>query len=43
MISQLVEKCPENIDENKMNYNKTLNDYKSISCALYIVLFAVFW
>ena len=26
MINQLVEKCRENIDENEMNYNKTLND-----------------
>ena len=42
MIDQLVEKCSENIDENEMNYNRTLNDYKSSSCTLYIVLFVVF-
>ena len=42
MIDQLVEKCSENIDENEMIYNRTLNDYKSSSCALYIVLFVVF-
>ena len=41
MIDQLVEKCSENIDENDMIYNRTLNDYKSSSCALYIVLFVV--
>ena len=39
---QLVGKCSENIDENEMIYNKTSNDYKSSSCALYIVLFVVF-
>ena len=42
MIDQLVEKCSENIDENEMIYNKTLNNYKSSSCELYIVLFIVF-
>ena len=42
MIDQLVKKCSENIDENEMIYNRTLNDYKSSSCALYIVLFVVF-
>ena len=42
MIDQLVEKCNENIDENEMIYNRTLNSYKSSSCALYIILFVVF-
>ena len=42
MIDQLVEKCSENIDENEMIYNMTLDDYKSSSCALYIVLFVIF-
>ena len=37
MIDQLVEKCSKNIDENELTYNRTLNDYKSSSCALYIV------
>ena len=42
MIDQLVEKCSENIDENEMICNRILNDYKSSSCALYIVLFDLF-
>ena len=42
MIDQLVEKCSENIDENEIISNRTLNVYKSSSCALYIVLFVVF-
>ena len=42
MIDHLVLKSRENIDENEMNYNKTLNDCKSSSCALYIVLFVAF-
>ena len=42
MIDQLVEKCIENIDKNEMIYNRTLNDYKSSSCALYIVLLVLF-
>ena len=42
MIDQLVEKSSENIDENEMIYNRTLNDYKSSYCKLYIVLFVVF-
>ena len=42
MIDQLVEKCSENIDENKMIYDRTLNDYKSSSCELYIIIFVVF-
>ena len=42
MIDQLVEKCSENIDENEMIYNRTLNDFKSSSCTFTIVLFVVF-
>ena len=42
MIDQLVKKCSENTDENEMIYNRTLNDYKSSSCALFILLFVVF-
>ena len=41
MIDQLVEKCSENIDENEVIYNRTLNNYKISSCELYIVLFVV--
>ena len=42
VIDQLAEKCSENIDENEIIYNMTFNDYKSSSCALYIVLFVLF-
>ena len=45
----MVEECSENVDENEIIYNGTLNaiplnDYKKVcgSCTLYIVLFAVF-
>ena len=43
MIDQLIEKCIENIDENEMIYNRILNNYKSSSCASYILLFVVFF
>ena len=35
VINKLVEGCNENIDENEMIYNNTLNDYKHLcgSCA----------
>ena len=41
---KLVEKFSENIDENEMICNGTLNDYKNIceSCTIYIVLLSVF-
>ena len=46
IVDSLVEERSENIDENEMIYNKTLNvslsDYKCNSCTLYIVLFVVF-
>ena len=45
----MVVECSENINENEMIYNGTLNKYKNIcsscessSCAVYIVLFSVF-
>ena len=47
-IDKLIEECSENIDENKMLYNETLDiisssDKKtSASCIVYIVLFFVF-
>ena len=43
LIDKLVEQCSENIDENKMIYNKTLNDYGKIynSCTLYIILLVI--
>ena len=47
-IDKLVEKCSENIDENEMLYNETLDiisssDTKtSDSCVVYIILFSVF-
>ena len=54
LIDKLVEECAENIDkkelnQNKMIYNSTLNDYEKLcsscessSCTVYIVLFAIF-
>ena len=49
IVDGLVEECSQNIDENEMIYNGTLNaiplnDYKKVcnSCTLYIVLFAIF-
>ena len=46
IAGSLVEECSENIDENEMIYNETVNDslsdYKCGSCSLYIALFAVF-
>ena len=55
LVDKLVEECSENIDGNEMLYNETsfvislntipLNIYKKVcnSCAIYIVLFAVFF
>ena len=50
LIDKLVEECNENIDENEMIYNSTLNaiplnDYEKIcnSCTVYIVLLAIFF
>ena len=52
--TKLVEECSENIDENEMLYNETLdvislhkillNVYKNVcnSCTIYIILFAAF-
>ena len=49
ILGELVEECNENIDENEMIYNETLNviplnDYQKVcnSCTIYIVLFAIF-
>ena len=38
-MGKLVEECSENIKENEMIYNNTLNDYKLLcgSCTIYIV------
>ena len=42
-VDNLVEECIENIDENEMIYNWTLNDKKVCSsCTIYIALFAIF-
>ena len=45
LFDKLVEKCSENIDENEMIYNTTLNDYEGLcnSCTIYIVLFVIFF
>ena len=49
IIDKLIEECSENIDENEMIYNETLdiissseNNKASDSCIVYIVLFSVF-
>ena len=48
VIDKLVEECRENIDENEMLYNETIDiisssDNKtSDSCVVYIILFSVF-
>ena len=47
IVSVLVEECSENIDENEMMYNETLNRitlnvYNSNSCTQYLALFVVF-
>ena len=46
IAGSLVEEYSENVDENEIIYNETLNvslsDYKCGSCTLYIVLFVVF-
>ena len=45
LIDRLVEECSENIDENKMIYNSTLNDYGKMCCfcTVYIILLAKFF
>ena len=45
LVDKLVEECSENIDENEMIYNSTLNDHEKIcnSCTVYIVLLAIFF
>ena len=50
IIDRLIEECSENIDGNEVLHNETLdviplNDYKKMrsSCAIYIVLFVVFF
>ena len=41
LVDKLVEECSENIDQNKMIYDKTLNDYGKYwlcnSCTIYTV------
>ena len=40
LVAKLLEECSENIDENEMIYNKTLNDYKMYAIlAQYILYF----
>ena len=44
LTDKLFEECSESIDENEMNYNNTLNDYKNVCgfCTIHIVLFSMF-
>ena len=41
LFDKLVEEWSENIDENEMIYNGTLNNYRNVcnSCTIYILLF----
>ena len=43
LVYKLVEESSENMDGNKMIYNKTLNDYENVynSRTIYIVLFVI--
>ena len=43
LIDKLVEECSENIDENEMIYNATLNDYENVCgpCTIYTLLFVI--
>ena len=43
LVDKLIEECSEDIDENKLIYNRTLNDYGNVcnSCTIYIVLLAI--
>ena len=43
LIDKLVEECSENIDENEMIYNATLNDHRKVcnSWTKYIILFVI--
>ena len=45
LVDKLVEECSENIDENKLIYNKTLNDFgnRCNSCTIYIALLVIFF
>ena len=43
LVDKLVEECSENIDENEMIYNGTLNDYEKVcnSSTINTVLFVI--
>ena len=43
LVDKLVEECSENIRENEIIHNGTLNDYENVcnSCRIYIVLFVI--
>ena len=45
LVDKLVEECSENIDEDEMVYDGTLNDHKNVygSCTMHIVLFVIFF
>ena len=40
LVDKLAEKCSENIDENKLIYNGTVNDYGNLcnSCTIWITI-----
>ena len=43
LIDNLVEKCSEDINENEMVYNATLNDHGKVckTCTIYMVLLVI--
>ena len=41
LVDKLVEECSENIDENKMIYNETLNENVCNSCTVCIALLVI--
>ena len=45
LVDKFVEECSENIDENEIIYNATLNDHIKLchSCTIYIILLAIFF
>ena len=45
VVDKLVKEFSENIDENKLIYNRTLNDYENVcnSCTIYVVLLVIFF
>ena len=45
LVKKLIEECSENIDGNRLIYNRTLNGYGNLcnSCTIYIALLVIFF